>query len=191
MIGIPTLRTPRLLLRPWTATDRDAFCAMARDPAVMEFLLPLDRAGSDALADRIDIHFDRYGFGYWAVEVPEVAPFIGYVGLGVIGPDLPFAPAVEIAWRLDSRHWGQGYATEGATAALDAAFGIHNLDEVVALTVPANRRSRAVMERLGMTRDAAEDFDHPRLPEGHALRRHVLYRKRPPPPLSSPRPRLQ
>ncbi|MBB6251482.1 GNAT family N-acetyltransferase [Nitrospirillum iridis] len=178
MADIPTFKTPRLLLRPWVPADRDAFAEMANDPRVMEFLTPLDRAGSDALADRIDAHFARHGFGYWAVEVPGEAPFIGYVGLGEISFPAPFTPAVEIAWRLASAHWGRGYATEAAAAVMGAAFDRFGLDEVVALTVPANRRSRAVMERLGMVRDPAEDFDHPRLAPGHPLRRHVLYRKR-------------
>ncbi|WP_044563053.1 GNAT family N-acetyltransferase [Azospirillum sp. B4] len=177
MPAIPTLTTPRLLLRPWTAEDRDAFAAMAADPKVMEFLLPLDRAASDALVDRVEAHFARHGFGYWAVEVQGHAPFIGFVGLGMVGFEAAFTPAVEVAWRLDSRHWGQGYATEAATAAMGTAFDRFGLEEVIALTVPANRRSRAVMERLGMVRDPAEDFDHPRLAEGHPLRRHVLYRK--------------
>jgi ribosomal-protein-alanine N-acetyltransferase len=178
MPDIPTLTTPRLLLRPWVPTDRDAFAALADDARVMEFLTPLDRAGSDALADRIAAHFARHGFGYWAVEVPGVAPFVGFVGLGTVGFEAAFTPAVEIAWRLASAHWSRGYATEAARAVMDAAFSRFGLEQVVALTVPANRRSRAVMERLGMTRDPAEDFDHPRLAEGHPLRRHVLYRQR-------------
>ncbi|MEA1673759.1 GNAT family N-acetyltransferase [Nitrospirillum sp. BR 11163] len=178
MSDIPILLTPRLLLRPWLPTDRDAFAALADDPRVMEFLTPLDRTGSDALVDRAQAHFVQHGFGYWAVEVPGVTPFIGFVGLGTVGFTAAFTPAVEISWRLARAWWGQGYATEAAQAAMDAAFTRFGLDQVVALTVPANRRSRAVMERLGMTHDPAEDFDHPRLADGHPLRRHVLYRKR-------------
>ncbi|TWB82383.1 ribosomal-protein-alanine N-acetyltransferase [Nitrospirillum amazonense] len=178
MPEIPTLKTARLLLRPWLPTDRDAFAALADDPRVMEFLTPLDRAGSDALVDRVQAHFVQHGFGYWAVEVPGVASFIGFVGLGTVGFEAAFTPAVEIGWRLASAHWGRGYATEAARAVMHAAFTRFDLPEVVALTVPANRRSRAVMERLGMAHDPAEDFDHPRLAEGHPLRRHVLYRKR-------------
>lgn len=170
------LRTPRLVLRPWRDADDDAFAAMFADPAVMEFLPAAGRAEIDAFIQRIKTHFAAHGFGWWAVEVPGVAPFIGYVGLTVPRFDAHFMPAVEIGWRLASAHWGKGYATEGARAALEFGFTQLGLDEIVSFTVPANARSLRVMERLGMTHDPADDFDHPRLPEGHALRRHVLYR---------------
>jgi ribosomal-protein-alanine N-acetyltransferase len=172
-----TLRTPRLLLRPWRGQDADAFAAMFADPKVMEFLGPAqDRAAVDAAIARIAAHFAEHGFGWWAVEAPGLAPFIGWIGLAVPRFDAPFMPAVEVGWRLASAHWGKGYATEGARAALQAGFTTFGLDEIVAFTVPANTRSLRVMERLGMTRDAAGDFDHPRLAEGDPLRRHVLYR---------------
>ena len=129
---------------------------------------------------RIRAHFARHGFGFWAVEVPGVAEFIGLVGLAVPRFEAHFTPCVEIGWRLARAHWGRGYATEAARAALDFGFRDLNLDEIVAFTVPTNRRSRAVMERIGMTRSAADDFDHPAIPEGHPLRRHVLYRARRP-----------
>ncbi len=120
-------------------------------------------------------HWDEHGFGQWVVEIPGEAAFVGVVGLARIPYEAHFTPAVEIAWRVARRHWGRGYATEAAEAALDYGFRELGLEQIVAVTVPANQRSRRVMERLGMTRDPADDFDHPNLPEG-PLRRHVLYR---------------
>ena len=128
------------------------------------------------MAARVRGLFDEQGFGLWAVEVPGVADFVGFVGLHVPTFETHFTPCVEIGWRLAYEHWGRGYATEAAQRALDFAFDELHLDEVVSFTVPDNVRSRAVMERLGMTRTPDEDFDHPVLPEGHRLRRHVLYR---------------
>jgi RimJ/RimL family protein N-acetyltransferase len=172
-----TLSTPRLILRPWRDEDADAFAAMFDDPAVMEFLMPQpDRAGIDAIISRVRGHFDEHGFGWWAAELKQAGAFIGFIGLSYIPFEAHFTPAVEVGWRLASAHWGRGYATEGAKAALEAAFTQLGLTEIVSITVPANTRSRRVMERIGMTHDPAGDFDHPRLPEGHALRRHVLYR---------------
>jgi ribosomal-protein-alanine N-acetyltransferase len=174
------LRTERLLLREWTAADREAFAEMNRDPEVMEHMFPgtLSRAQSDDLADRIQAHFGEHGFGYWAVEIPGVSSFAGFVGLYVPGFEAHFTPCVEVGWRLARAQWGHGYATEAAAAAMAYGFEAAGLEEIVALTVPANLRSRRVMERLGMERDADDDFEHPRLPEGHPLRPHVLYRKR-------------
>lgn len=172
-----TIATPRLLLRPWRDGDLAPFAAMGTDPRVMEFLPKrLTRSESDALAARIRGHFDTHGYGLWAVEIPGSAEFIGFVGLSIPTFEAPFTPCVEIGWRLAADHWGQGYATEAAREALDFGFQRLGLAEIVSFTVPANRRSRAVMERLGMTYSRADDFDHPLLPEGHPLRRHVLYR---------------
>ncbi|MFO1159535.1 MAG: GNAT family N-acetyltransferase [Reyranellaceae bacterium] len=125
------------------------------------------------MVDRIEAHFDKHGFGLWAVELRDGAPFIGFTGLSVPGFDAPFMPCVEIGWRLAAAHWGRGYATEAARLALDYGFGSAGLAEIVSSTAATNLRSRAVMERLGMRRDPSDDFDHPSLPEGHALR-HVL-----------------
>ena len=173
----PTLTTARLVLRGWRPEDRAPFAALNADPVVMEhFPAPLDREASDALAARLAAHFDERGFGMWAVEAPGVAPFLGFVGLSVPRFQAAFTPCVEIAWRLAREFWGRGYALEAARAALAYAWGPADLAEVVSFTVPANRRSVAMMERLGMRRDLAGDFDHPLLPEGHRLRRHVLYR---------------
>ncbi len=180
MTSSPTIDTHRLLLRDWRAEDLPAFAAMNADARVMEFFpKPLDRDESDARAAGIRDHFARRGFGLWAVEVRGVAGFIGFVGLSVPQFEAHFTPCVEVGWRLAHEHWGFGYATEAARAALDFGFQRLALAEIVSYTVPANRRSRAVMERIGMTRTPADDFDHPALPEGHRLRRHVLYRAAP------------
>lgn len=171
------LRTDRLLLRPWRESDLEPFAALNADPAVMEYLPKLlDREESDLLAARFRALFDELGYGRWAVEVPGVAPFIGFVGLSYVTFAAPFAPCVEIGWRLGREHWGKGYATEAARASLRHGFDALELDEIVSFTVPDNTRSQAVMGRIGMTRSADEDFDHPALPTGHRLRRHVLYR---------------
>jgi len=171
------LRTNRLCLRRWCATDRQPFAALNADPRVMEYfpaLLP--REQSDALAARIEGHFERHGFGLWAVEIVDIAPFAGFIGLSVPRFEAQFTPCVEIGWRLAAGYWGCGYATEGARAVLAFGFEQLRLAEIVSFTVTHNLRSRRVMERLGMTRNPADDFDHPALPEGHPLRRHVLYR---------------
>lgn len=136
----------------------------------------LSSAESDGLATRIEAHFTDHGFGVWSVELPGIAPFIGYVGLSIPTFEARFTPCVEIGWRLARSYWGNGFATEGAREVLRFGFSHLELREVVSFTVPANLRSCRVMERLGMHRSPADDFDHPQLPEGHALRRHVLYR---------------
>lgn len=150
---------------------------MNADPRVMEFLAgPLSRERSDALIARIEEHFDRHGYGVWAIEVPGVEPFIGFAGLSVVTFEAPLVPAVEVAWRLARDAWRSGYATEAGRASLDHGFGCLGLESIVSFTAEENIRSRRVMERLGMTHDPRDDFDHPRLPPGHPLRRHVLYR---------------
>jgi ribosomal-protein-alanine N-acetyltransferase len=150
---------------------------MNADTRVMEFFSrPLDRAESDAMVDRIVAHFETNGFGLWAVEVPGMARFVGFAGLAVPRFTAHFTPCVEIGWRLAREHWGHGYATEAARLALAYGFGPLGLTEVVSFSAVANARSRAVMERLGMRHDPAEDFDHPAVAEGHPHRRQVLYR---------------
>jgi ribosomal-protein-alanine N-acetyltransferase len=136
----------------------------------------LTRAESDAMVDRIEAAFDEHGYGLWAVELLGGGALAGFIGLSIPSFEAHFTPAVEVGWRLGREHWGHGYATEGARAALRYGFDEAGLDEIVSFTVPANARSRHVMERIGMTHDPADDFDHPRFPEGHRLRRHVLYR---------------
>jgi RimJ/RimL family protein N-acetyltransferase len=171
------LKTERLLLRRWRAADRDAFAALNADPRVMKyFRSTLSRQESDALVERVAAAFEQHGFGPWAVEVPDVAPFIGFVGLSVPRFTAHFTPCVEIGWRIAGEHWNRGYATEAARAALRAGFEVFQLREIVSFTVPANLPSRRVMEKIGMRHDEADDFDHPSVPDEHPLKRHVLYR---------------
>ena len=171
------LRTDRLLLRQWRDHDLEPWAELNADPEVMEhFPSVLTRQESDALAARCREHLEANGWGLWAVEVSGVAPFIGWVGLARPAFEAPFTPAVEVGWRLARRWWGHGYASEGARASLGFAFGELELDGVVSFTSVRNERSQAVMRRIGMTRDPRDDFDHPRIPEGHPLRPHVLYR---------------
>jgi RimJ/RimL family protein N-acetyltransferase len=171
------LTTARLLLRRWQASDRIPFQQINADPRVMEFMpAQLTPDKSDGLITRIDRHFQQYGYGLYAAELIETQAFIGYIGLNIPSFEAPFMPAVEIGWRLALDHWGRGLATEGAHAVLRHAFEALSLGSIVSFTVPQNQRSRRVMEKLSMVHDPNADFDHPRLPEGHALRRHVLYR---------------
>jgi ribosomal-protein-alanine N-acetyltransferase len=177
MNNLPILASGRICLRPWRETDREPFAAMNADPRVMEFFRgTLSGDESDALVDHIERHFRERNYGLWAVEVADVAPFIGFAGLHFTQFSAPFTPCVEIGWRLACDYWGHGYATEAARLALGHGFGTLALPEIVSFTSTTNHRSRAVMERLGMRRDPNDDFDRPSLPEGHPLRRHVLYR---------------
>ena len=171
------LETPRLLLRRWQESDREPFRRMNADPRVMEFFAcPLSAEQSDAMIDRIQAHTALHGFGFFAAELRATGEFIGMVGLSHVPFEAHFTPCVEIGWRFAAEHWNRGYATEGAREWLRYARDDLALAEVAAFTVPANLRSRRVMEKLGMVCDPADDFEHPRLPEGHPLRRHVLYR---------------
>lgn len=177
MSDLPEILTARLRLRRWSGADRSPFAALNQDPRVTEFLPgPLTREESDAMADRIEAGFDEHGFGLWAVEVIGGAPFIGFVGLSVPSFDAPFMPAIEVGWRLAHAYWGHGYATEAARASLGFGFDVLGLGEIVSFTTESNMRSRRVMERIGMTHDTADDFEHPRLPPDSPLHRHVLYR---------------
>jgi RimJ/RimL family protein N-acetyltransferase len=171
------LTTPRLKLRRWQEGDREPFQRINADPRVMEFMpgaLPPEL--SDEVMERIQRHFARQGFGLWAVELRGDGVFIGFIGLSAPNFEAPFMPAVEIGWRLATDYWGRGLATEGAREAMRYGFEALGLDRLVSFTVPGNLRSRRVMEKLGMQHDPGDDFEHPRLPKGHPLRRHVLYR---------------
>ena len=173
-----SLRTSRLLLRPWRDADVAAYAGLSADPAVMEFLQPVSEpAAAEAWAARARAHWRQHGFGQWVVEIPGEPSFVGVIGLSTVSYEAHFTPAVEVAWRLARAQWGRGYATEAARAAIDYGFETLGLAEIVAITVPANLRSRRVMERLGMTGTPEDDFDHPNVPEG-PLKRHVLYRMR-------------
>lgn len=172
----PSRRTERLWLRRWRAGDLGPFAALNDDPEVTEFLpARLTRAQSDALAASYEADWDAGVPAPWALEVPGVTAFAGFVGLHAVRFDVPFAHRLEVGWRLARPFWGRGYATEGARAALAWAFEVRGEAEVVSLTAEGNHRSRRVMERLGMHHHPADDFDHPRL-GGHRLERHVLYR---------------
>jgi RimJ/RimL family protein N-acetyltransferase len=177
MSNHPILETPRLLLRSWRASDREPFARLNADPRVMEFFPAiLTPAETYAAMDRIEAHHQRHGFGLLAAELRYTGEFIGFIGVAIPGFEAHFTPCVEIGWRLAAEHWGRGLATEAAQALLHHAFTTLSLKEVVSFTVHANLRSRRVMEKLGMTRNPEEDFDHPKIPAGHPLRRHVLYR---------------
>ena len=183
-----TLETERLVLRRWRADDRAGFARINADPRVMEYFPSvLTREESDALVDRIEEHWHTHGFGLYAVDLKVGArdgrpsderQFIGFIGLARPSFEIDFAPCVEIGWRLDTSAWGRGLATEGARAVAEYSIGPLGHDEIVSFTSVANARSRRVMEKIGMTHDSRDDFDHPKLPEGHPLRRHVLYRLR-------------
>lgn len=170
------IATPRLLLRQWRDTDRDALAALNADPEVMRYFPSTQtREASDRSVDVWSAELRERGWSNWAAELSGSGEFIGFIGLSVPRRALPFMPCVEVGYRLARAHWRRGYASEGARAALGVAFDTLGLDEVVSFTALTNLRSRAVMQRIGMV-DAGEDFDHPALPEGHPLRRHCLYR---------------
>lgn len=177
MAGVPELRTERLLLRGWRAADREPFAALNADPRVMEhFPAALSRERSDAWVDRAEARWAEHGCGLWAVERQDTGAFTGFIGLAPATFAAAFTPAVEVGWRLAAEHWGHGFATEGAEAALGFGFGRLGLDEIVSFTARRNVRSFRVMERLGLVHEPALDFDHPAVPVGHPVRPHVFYR---------------
>ena len=182
MRTVPEVRTARLLLRGWRDDDREPFAAMNADPEVRRHFPggPMTHEDSDGLVNRFNERWREDGHAPWAVERLDDGVFLGFIGLLKAHFDAHFTPAVEVGWRLARPAWGHGYATEGGAASIEWGFDALGLAEIVSFTTPDNTRSRAVMERLGMTRDAAGDFDHPRISEGHPLRRHVLYRLRRP-----------
>lgn len=171
------LRTQRLVLRQWRDSDRDPWAALNADPEVMEFFpATLTRAEADASLDRYAADIETRGWGLWAVDLDGA--LLGFTGLKPVTIDAPFRGAVEVGWRLARSAWGHGFATEAARASLAFAFDDLGLDEVVSMTAVLNQRSQRVMERLGMTRDPLDDFEHPSVPDASPLRPHVLYRLR-------------
>lgn len=175
MPGIQVYQTPRLILRQWKDSDRDAFFKMSSDPMVMEhFPNLLSRSQSDAVADKISSLINQRQWGFWALEEKSSAEFLGFTGLHIPIPGLPFSPCVEIGWRLMVSAWGKGFAFEAATKALEIAFEKIGLEEVVAFATIRNLRSQKVMERLGMKKDY--EFEHPDLDSESPQRKHVLYR---------------
>lgn len=176
----PIIQTKRLILRQWKDDDFELFAQLNADPRVMEFFPSvMSRQESDQLADRIQTKIKKKGWGMWAVSLVSDSTFIGFIGINDLDQSTfpaHFSPAIEVGWRLAYPYWGKGYATEGAIASLNYGFDTLNLDEIVAFTAVQNNRSKGVMEKIGMHRDLDDDFDHPKLPEGHWLSRHVLYR---------------
>lgn len=171
------IETPRLILREWKDSDRAPFARMNRDPLVMEHLPRiLDEKASNKLMERFQKHFREHGYGMYAIERKEDGEFVGFAGLENVAFDAPFTPAIEIAWRFDYEYWGQGYGMETGKAVLEHAFKALGLKEVVAFTVHDNMRTIDLMERLGMKRDPAGDFDYPGLRKDHPLGHFVLYR---------------
>lgn len=174
-----SLSTARLKIRSWRDTDHQRYAEINADPRVREFLgATLTRPQSDAQISAFDAHERKHGFTFWAVELPTLEPCIGFIGLEITDYSAHFTPAIEIGWRLDPTYWGQGYASEGASAVLKYAFEKLGLEEIVAVTVPQNVKSQSVMNRLGMTYSPDDDFDHPDEEPGHPLQRSVLYRIR-------------
>ena len=172
-----TIETDRLVLRRWREEDREPFAALNADPEVMRyFVRPLTREESDRLVDRIEARFEADGIGQWAVERREDGRFLGFTGLAPASFEASFTPTIEVGWRFARSAWGHGYATEAGRAALHYGFQVRGLEAILSWTSVLNLPSIAVMERLGMHHDPADDFDHPLVPEGHPLRRHALYR---------------
>lgn len=175
MAKLIEIETERIRLRQWKPSDLEPFAVLNSDPRVMKFFpSPLSRPESDAMAQRCQSLIAERGWGFWAAESKVTQEFIGFVGLHVPIAELPFSPCVEIGWRLAFPYWGQGLASESARAALKVGFEVLHLAEIVSFTAIDNRRSRAVMERLGMQESGT--FEHPSVPEGNALRPHCLYR---------------
>ncbi len=171
------LCTQRLLLRQWREGDLEPFARLNADPEVVRYLpAPLTYGESLVMLRRLRGNLDQHGYGLWALQTRHDGAFIGFTGVQDVGFDAHFTPAVEVGWRLARHWWGYGYATEAARAAVRHAVVTVGMAEVVSFTAEANTRSRAVMQRLGMRRDPADDFDHPELSSGHVLSRHVLYR---------------
>jgi RimJ/RimL family protein N-acetyltransferase len=174
-----TIETQRLVLRQWNDADVEAWADMNADARVMEFfpgVMARERSYEQAAILRAAL--DKNGYGWFVMERREQPGFAGIMAVDDIRHDLPFRPLREIGWRLPVESWGHGYATEAANGLLKFARDELHWSEVVAMTAAINMRSRRVMERLGMTYDASEDFNHPRVPDGMAIKRHVLYRAR-------------
>lgn len=169
------VQTDRLVLRQWRAEDRPLFAAMNSDPQVMEYFpSTLSSLQSNALIDRFTTDIDESGWGFWAAERADTGEFIGFIGINYSADGLPFGPCVDIGWRLARSHWGFGFATEGAKAAMDYAFWQANLNRLISMTPINNTPSERVMKKLGMVKQK-NNFMHPQVADGHALQEHLLY----------------
>ena len=177
MTAGPTLHTNRLLLRRWQEDDLAPFAALNSDPVAMEHFPGLmTEAQTESMIEGMEAHFEEHGYGLWALELNLTKNFIGFTGLSTPGFEAAFTPAVEVGWRLFPKYWDSGYATEASREAIRFGFEVAGLEQIVSFTVPANRRSCRVMERIGMTHDPEDDFDHPSLENGSPLKRQVLYK---------------
>lgn len=171
------LKTERLILRPWRESDLEPFAKMNANPKIREFFISTQTPEqSNQSANIMAKEIESAGWGFWAVELPGVAPFIGCIGIRPVDFSAHFTPAVEIGWRLDEAYWGKGYAVEGAFIAMKYGFEILNLPQIVSFAATTNNRSRNIMDKLGMHREFGDDFDHPNFPPDHKHKRHVLYR---------------
>ena len=178
---LQNLTTDRLILCSWESSDLDPLAEMMADPLYNRFMPgPFPRIEAEKRFQKIQSKIHQTGFGPWVVELPDIARFIGFVGLSIPHHELPFGPCVEIGWHFHPRYWGKGYATEAAQEAMRWGFEEKALDEIVAFAVPENSPSIRIMDQLGMTHDPSGDFHHPALPEDHRLSRHILYRKKNP-----------
>ena len=171
------LETDRLILRTWSDDDLQPMLAINQDPKVMEYFPGLqDLETTKNFITKVNDHFNKYGYSLYACERKDTNEFIGFIGLLIADFKAHFTPAIEIGWRLSSKHWGQGFATEGAKAALDYAFRELKISEIVSFTTAGNAKSIRVMEKIGLQHNVNDAFDHPKLDDTSPLKRHVLYR---------------
>lgn len=171
------IETARLILRTWKNEDANAYYQINQDSKVVELLRgPLTMKQVKDFIPVVNKHQEKHGYTLWAVELKETGELVGFIGLNYIDWESHFTPAVEVGWRLGSQYWNKGYATEGAKASLEYGFKKCDLKEIVSFTVPANIRSIRVMEKIELKRDLNSDFAHPKLPAGHPLSQHILYR---------------
>lgn len=174
------LETDRLILRSWRAEDLEPFYNLCADPVVMEYFPALlSREEAQAMIDRMVTNQKNDGYSFMPCVRKDTGQMIGFVGLSYFTKPTHFSPCVEVGWRLDKDHWGLGFAPEAAKACLHYAFDILKVPEVIAMTAVPNLKSRKVMEKIGMTYNPSDDFDHPSVDDGHWLKRHVLYRIKP------------
>lgn len=171
------LETDRLILRTWDDDDLRQMLAINQDPKVMEYFPSLqDLEMTKKFIEKVNAHFENHGYSFYATVRKDTNEFIGFIGLLIADFESHFTPATEIGWRLSSNHWGKGFATEGAKAVLDYAFRELKISEIVSFTVPQNKASRRVMEKIGLRRSPQNDFNHPKLAKDSTLCKHVLYR---------------
>ena len=171
------LETERLVLRTFQEDDADTMISINQDKKVMQFFPSApDEEETIAFIDKVIVHQEQYGFSLYAVEIKKTGEMIGFVGLFTATFKAHFTPATEIGWRLSSKYWNQGYATEAAKAVLDYAFNERKLDEVVSFTSMLNKPSIRIMQKIGLHTSSEDDFDNPNVPADSPLVKHVLYK---------------